>query len=150
MAADVPGTPRMTAGIVSVWVTTALIPRRNATPVIGSMTRAKGIKRAKPISPPRPGTRPRNMPTQMPTIIIGKTGQEKTWNMPETAAFKMIRASSISPTAPPGSHARPDRGRIQGAGKTEEGPGDTGAGPLPLLTESSYFFFFCRVPMISW
>ena len=64
--AAVPGTPSMTEEMVSPVVTTAYMPINRANASTGSRENVNGSSSARAISPPRPGTAPKNSPINTP------------------------------------------------------------------------------------
>ena len=64
----VPGTPNMTAGIVSEVTVTACNPIKNANAVYAFMSKVNGSRRERPTRPPRPGITPTMSPTRTPSV----------------------------------------------------------------------------------
>ena len=62
----VPGTAKSTDGMVSEVVVTASMPMMKAKAEMGSMSKVKGSRSARPVTPPTPGITPSMRPRKVP------------------------------------------------------------------------------------
>jgi len=104
-AADEPGTPSKMAVTESDVFVTAIMPSNMAKAGTGSISKVNGMRMARPVKPPMPGTAPSQIPSRMPMNIYPIAGHIRTWIRPEK------NASNIGTVSLPGF----TRGRVRRA-----------------------------------